>query len=45
VRDGEGGKLMVTITVSRLHHELFALTHSISEALGCFGFAHEVLAA
>jgi len=45
VRDGEGGRLMVTVTTSQIHRDLSALTQSISETLGRYGFAHEVLGA
>ena len=45
VRDGEGGRLMVTVRTSQIHRELSALTQSISEVLGRFGFAHEVVGA
>jgi fatty-acyl-CoA synthase len=43
VREGDGGRLMVTVSISHVHHELPALAHSISETLGRYGFAHEVL--
>jgi hypothetical protein len=42
VRESEGGRLMVTVSTSQIHHELSALTQSISETLGRYGFAHEV---
>jgi fatty-acyl-CoA synthase len=45
VREGDGGRLMVTVSISQVHHELPALAHSISETLGRYGFAHEVLGA
>jgi fatty-acyl-CoA synthase len=45
VRDGDGGRLMVTVTTSQINCDLSALTQSISETLGRYGFAHEVLGA
>jgi hypothetical protein len=42
VREGNGGRLMVTVSISQVHHEPPALTQSISETLGRYGFAHEV---
>jgi fatty-acyl-CoA synthase len=45
VREGNGGRLMVTVSISQVHHELPALAHFISETLGRYGFAHEVLGA
>jgi fatty-acyl-CoA synthase len=45
VREGEGGRLMVTIRASQKRHALPEMTASISEVLGRYAFAHEVLSA
>lgn len=42
VREGEGGRLMVTIRVSHNRHKLEAQTQVIAVALERYGFAHEV---
>lgn len=42
VREGEGGRLMVTIRTSHKRHKLEAHTQVIAEALEHYGFAHEV---
>jgi fatty-acyl-CoA synthase len=43
VREGEGGRLMVTVSTSHTYRELPTLTQAISDTLGRYGFAHEVL--
>lgn len=45
VRDGEGGRLIVTVRTSQIHRELSVVTQSISEVLGRFDFAHEIISA
>jgi fatty-acyl-CoA synthase len=43
VREGEGGRLVVTIRTSQKRHELGTLSDGITKALERFGFAHEVV--
>jgi hypothetical protein len=45
VREGEGGRLMVTVRLPDNSNERPQLARSISEILGRFGFAHEIVGA
>lgn len=43
VREGEGGRLMVTILTSHKRHEFEAQKEVIAKTLERYGFAHEVV--
>lgn len=43
VREGEGGRLMVTVRLSGKSDEQPQLVRSISDILGRYGFAHEIV--